>query len=205
MGDRLTMSVMSLSQVRRDPKIAKRGRFAVPKFCGWPVLESFYHNITNPEVQGLFAILFSTGARVSECLMLHSDMFVIEDDTWLTVFRAPVLKKGTKTALADKYRNIPIRLDEIMCQYMMDFVEEQDGFLFRKTRQWAWQSLVNVDEHWWPHRVRSERATQLHIEYNYQVPQLMKFFNWSDPKEALAYVRLATSDLKDIALKAINS
>jgi len=198
------MSVMSLTQVRREPKIAKRGRFAVPKFCGWSELETFYHKSTNPEVQGLFATLFSTGTRVSECLKLHSDMFVVEDDTWLTVFRVPVLKKGSKAKIADTFRNIPIIRNEIMAEYMMNFVQEQDGFLFSKSRQWAWQSLVNVDEKWWPHRVRSERATQLHIEYDYQVPELMKWFHWNTPGEAVEYVRLGTSDLKKKAEKYIH-
>ena len=198
------MSVMSLSQVRKHPTIKKRGRFAVPRFCGWPKLEAFYYSTENPVIRGLIATLFSTGTRVSECLLLHRDMFIVEDDEWLTVFRVPVLKKGVKTALADKFRNIPIYRSEIMCQYMMNYVEECEGYLFSKSRQWAWQSLVKVDETWWPHRVRSERATQLHVEYGYQIPELMKWFNWKDPKEALEYVKLGTSDLKKQVTKSIH-
>lgn len=199
-----TMSVMTLSQVRRTKEIKKRGRFAVPKFCGWPNLAKFVDKCKTQEVAALFAVLFETGCRISEALMLHKDMFIIDDEEWLTVYRAPVLKKKVNASIGDRFRNIPILRSELLVEPMMDYLKTVDGPLFTKTRQWAWYNIVTTDEAWWCHRIRSERATQLHVEYGYEVPELMKFFNWSEPKEALEYVKLDPQDLKDKVTKARN-
>ena len=192
---------MTLTQVRRSQDIAKRGRFAVPRFCGWPALMEF-HDKCGTEIAGLFSILFETGCRVSEALQLHKDMFVYDDDEWLTVYRAPVLKKKEAAPIGDRYRNIPILRSELLVEPMMKYVARCDDRLFYRTRQWAWQNIVKADESWWCHRIRSERATQLHNEYRYEVPELMKFFNWSEPKEALEYVKLDPSDLKAKVIKS---
>ena len=193
---------MSLSEVRRDEKIEKRGRFAVPKFCGWGALEEFYYKCPSNELAGLFAVLFETGCRVSEALELRKEMFVYDDEKWLTVYRAPVLKKKENAPIGDRYRNIPILRSEPLVSPMMRYVSSCEDRLFNKTRQWAWYNIVKVDERWWCHRIRSERATQLHVEYGYEVPELMKFFNWSEPKEALEYVKLDPQDLKDKVIKS---
>ena len=225
---------MTLSQVRRNKDIAKRGRFAVPEFCGWHKLIEFYEACTNPEVAGLFAVLFETGCRVSEALELHRDMFHVGTE-WVTVSNIPVLKKNhkpsrrkipdymrlildeeqmdtlkkyvdetkpTKKQRQAPFRTIPIKLSESLVAPMMDYVDTCDGPLFSKSRQWAWMNIVAVDESWWCHRIRSERATQLHNEYNYEVPELMRFFNWSDPKEALQYVRIGSNALKEKILQS---
>lgn len=191
------MSVLSLTQVRESETISKRGRFAVSKFCGWKALLEYLNKCPTLEVAGLYAILFETGCRISEALMLHRDMFVDEGEQFLTVYNAPVLKKKVDAPRGDRYRNIPILKSESLYLPMMDYVNSKDGRLFTKSRVWAWKKIVGVDERWWPHRIRSERATQLHVEYGYQVPELMKFFNWSEAKEALEYVKLDVSDLKE--------
>src|SRR4030042_643467 len=198
------MSVMSLREVREDPRITKRGRFAVPQFCGWESLLEYHSQCPTEEVSGLFAVLFETGCRISEALKLRGDMFVMDDANWLTVYRAPVLKKKEYAPLADRFRNIPILRGEPLVEPMMNYVEGRLGQLFNRSRVWAWMQIVGVDDRWWPHRIRSERATQLHTEYGYEVPELMKFFNWSEPKEALEYVRLGTSDLKEKVLRSRN-
>jgi len=193
---------MTLTEIRKSQDYTKRGRFAVPKFCGWPALEDFYKKCKNPEVAGLFAVLFETGCRVSEALNLHKDMFVYDDDDWLTVYRAPVLKKKSHAPVGDRFRNIPILRSEPLVAPMMQYVDSCEGPLFSKSRQWAWLNIVQTDEAWWCHRIRSERATQLHLDYGYEVPELMKFFNWSEPKEALEYVKLDPQDLKNKVMKS---
>ena len=227
---------MSLREVRESPDIAKRGRFAVPRFCGWSQLQEFYDSCPTEEIRAIFAVLFETGCRVSEALKLRGDMFTFDDDTWLTVYRAPVLKKNHKPSKRkipdhlrlilspeqienlDNYleetqpkprqkqapfRNIPILRKEPLVEPLMEYVKTHPDQLFRRSRSWVWRRIVEVDDRWWCHRIRSERATQLHIEYEYEVPELMKWFNWSEPKEALEYVRLGTSDLKAKVLKAV--
>ena len=95
------------------------------------------------------------------------------------------------------FRTIPIPKKEPLVEAMMNWVHEQDGLLFPDLDRFEAYRMINgVDDAWWLHRIRSERATQLTIEYNYTIQDLMKFFNWSSPNIAARYVRLNPSDLE---------
>jgi hypothetical protein len=133
-------------------------------------------------------------------------MFREEEEDFIIIYGLPVLKKGTykrSVPAWTKVRDIPIPRHERLVPYMMDWVEKSDDYLFASghggvhCRSWAWKKIVGIDDSWWPHRIRSERATQLVTEYGYNVAQLMKFFNWSEPKEAMGYVSLDLVDLKN--------
>ena len=172
----------------------KRGRTSVPYFCGWPQLFVMMSKFNKPIKGALFATLFQSGARISEALGFHSDMFRKEktpEGLKIIIYGATVLKKGTPTI-----RNIPMPLNEKLVAPMMNWVEEQNGYLFPGvSRGQAYWWIARTDPAWWPHRIRSERATQLVLEYGFTVADLMKFFNWSNPKEALDYVRLSVGDI----------
>ena len=170
--------------------MGKRGRSSVAKFCGWDGLTKFLSKCDTPIKGALFATLFETGCRISEALELHSDMFVDEGDK-LTIYGVPVLKKRK-----DNIRNIPIPKHEKLVLPMMNWVEEKDGYLFAGvTRGQAYHWIARTDPGWWCHRIRSERATQLVVEYGFNIVELMKFFNWSRPDVAVEYVRLSTEDI----------
>ena len=97
----------------------------------------------------------------------------------------------------DVFRTIPIPKKEILVPAMMSWVHEQNGLLFPDLDRFeAYRWINGIDDAWWLHRIRSERATQLTIEYDYTVQDLMKFFNWSSPNIATKYVRLNPSDLE---------
>jgi len=185
---------MRLAEVRRNPNIVKRSRTAVTRFCGWDTLLQLVEKCCR-ETAALIAVIFETGCRVSETLLLRGDMFHVEGDR-VNVYGIPVLKKrGMAT------RNVPIRRDEVLVPIMLEWVEDHPGLLFSdgrgrpRSRQWVWHRIVRADDAWWPHRLRSERATQLVVEYGFNVPMLMRFFNWSRPDEATDYVRLDVEDL----------
>jgi len=97
----------------------------------------------------------------------------------------------------DVFRTIPIPKKEILVPAMMSWVHEQNGLLFPDLDRFeAYRWINGIDDAWWLHRIRSERATQLTIEYDYTVQDLMKFFNWSSPNIGTKYVRLNPSDLE---------
>lgn len=48
----------------------------------------------------------------------------------------------------------------------------------------------------WPHRLRSERASQLAKDYGFDIQKLMKFFGWTKPDTAVRYAHRSTEDLK---------
>ena len=177
-------------------KKPKRGSSSVSKFCGWGTLASLVKKAPSVKVGALIATLFETGCRISELLQLKADQFEIEDG-WIMVYGAPVLKKG-KASEAEKRRNIPIPRTEPLVSVMTDFVEKsKTKKLFSKSRIWAWRKIKETDPGWWPHRLRTERATQLVVEYGFNVPKLMRWFNWSTLKTPTSYVRLSVEDLKN--------
>jgi len=198
------MSVMSLREVRGDPNIWKRGRFAVPTFCGWPAVMEYHKQCPTPEIAGLFSVLFETGCRISEALQLHREMFVYEAP-FLKVYRLPVMKKKERAPIGDRFRNISIPLQEPLVEPMMKYVGSKPGRLFSRSRVWAWRKIVEVDDRWWPHRIRSERATQLNLEYGFDISKLMKWFNWVEAKEAQEYVRLDMRDLEKAMMDRLKS
>ncbi len=176
----------------------RRGSADVPTFCGWNTLENLIKSAADHEmVAGLMATLFLTGCRISECLDLRAEMFRVGGN-WVRVYGAPVLKKGKSAEPQDKIRNIPIPFSEPLVPYMLEYIDSRSGEkeLCPYGRRWAYKWIKKVNADWWPHRFRAERASQLVIEYGFNVPQLMRWFNWSDPKVPTRYVRLDISDLE---------
>lgn len=175
----------------------RRGSADVPTFCGWKTLENLVKSAEREMVSGLMATLFLTGCRVSECLDLRAEMFRV-DEGWVRVYGAPVLKKGKSAEPQDRIRNIPIPISEPLVPYMLEYIDSRANHndLFPYGRRWAYKWIKKVDPNWWPHRFRAERASQLVIEYGFNVPKLMKWFSWSDPKVPTRYVRLDISDLE---------
>ena len=173
----------------------KRGTDNITRFCGWNTLEGLVKSSRREIVGSLIATLFETGCRVSEALLLNPKQFEVEEE-WVMVYGAPVLKKG-KVDPRSKLRNIPIPIDEPLVPYMIDWVDKcKTKKLFPRSRIWAYRQIRKVDPEWWPHRFRAERATQLVVEYGFNVPKLMRWFNWSDTKTPTNYVKLSVEDLK---------
>lgn len=107
------------------------------------------------------------------------------------------------------FRDIPIPKHEKLVPTMMGYVRDRadsyskDTSLFLNdltgkpySRISAYRFIADTNPYWWPHRVRSERATQLRVDYGYDVLDLMKFFNWSSPDMATRYVRLDIGDIE---------
>jgi len=191
--------------------MVKRGRSAVSHFCGWPELTRFMSKCRTPIMGALFATLFLTGCRISEVLEMKPEMFIREPKR-IMIYGVPVLKKRGKSI-----RSVPVPYHEKLVLPMMDWVDNCEyEYLFWdidrvvKTSQkkfmkipgvpsrynvYAW--ILKTDPAWWPHRIRSERATQLAVEYKYTVRDLMQFFYWSKPDVAMDYVRLRAEDIGD--------
>ena len=171
--------------------MGKRGRTSVARFCGWDGLTKFLSKCDTPIKGALFATLFETGCRISEALQLHSDMLIDEGER-IVAYGVPVLKKRKVSV-----RNIPMPKHEKLVSPMMNWVEEKEGLLFEGINRYQAYTMINgVDSRWWCHRIRSERATQLVVEYGFNIAELMKFFNWSQPSVAIGYVRLSVEDIR---------
>jgi integrase len=177
--------------------IKKRGHDLISNFCGWDALKSYTEKAPD-KTAALFATLFESGARVTEAINLDSRQFqyrTIDDRDYIVIEDARVLKKKASAPAIKKRRNIPIPISEPLVPVMMKWVDSHDGPLFPFTRAWAWQLIMKNDPSWWPHRCRTERASQLVRDHGFDVAFLMRWFNWDKADEAMGYVRLGVEDL----------
>lgn len=178
--------------------IAKRGHNLITQFCGWDKLQDFEERAMRPDVRGLGAILFSGGFRITEATLITSDQWGLESiggKDYVIVSGVPVLKKPASAEMIRRIRNIPIPADEPLAMTAYHYAKSMNGRVLKITRQYAWRLIKEVDSAWWPHRFRSERASQLVKEYGFDTARLMKWFNWDKAEEAVGYVRLGVEDL----------
>lgn len=179
-----------------EHEFIKRNVGDIARFSGWRALERLVRKAERPMVKGLIALLFETGCRVSEAVLIRRDMVELEEG-FLTIYGAPVLKKRKSAEMRSRMRNIPIPLKEPLVKPLLDWIDGSSyERLIPRGRNWAYKQVRKVDDAWWPHRFRAERATQLVVEYGFNVPMLMRWFNWSDTKSPTVYVQLDVSDLK---------
>jgi len=185
-------------EFRRELGLGKRGHNLVTNFCGWDKLRDFEERCRRPDIRGLGAVLFSGGFRITEATLISSDQWReerINGKDYYIVNGAPVLKKPQSAEQIRRLRNIPIPADEPLAKIAYDYAKSCSGRLFDMTRQYAWRLIKDTDSAWWPHRFRTERASQLVQEYGFDTARLMKWFNWDKAEEAVGYVRLSVQDL----------
>jgi integrase len=170
----------------------KRGHNLITTFCGWGGIKSVINKAKNDETKLLMLTLWNTGGRISEVLELRGEQIKFSGSG----LNKNILVAGMhvlKTKMPQPYRNIPIPFTELLVEPWAQLLH--NGRLFNKDRIWAWRSVVGSDSSWWPHRFRTERASQLVQDYGFDVPQLMKWFGWSTVTEAVGYTRLSIKDL----------
>jgi len=173
--------------------------------------------------QALIATLFETGGRVSEVVQLRRRNFRIGDRA-VIVTGMRVLKRFEKVGeytdddgrkrwvtkpVYETRGRFPIRIDEPLVPYMLDWIREVDDYLFPSTdpsrehisRSWAYKIVRRVGDrlgrHIWPHYFRSQRASQLVQDYGFTLHQLVRFFNWENIPTALRYAKLDVTGLLD--------
>jgi hypothetical protein len=183
----------------RSLGIKKRGHDLVASFCGWPEILRFTGDASH-EIAGLGSCLFATGARISEAKLFRKELFnlqKINGEDFLLGEGLPTLKKGSKATPIMRRRTIPMLASEPTTVTFIKFLDRSDSVLFPHSRNWYWTLMNRYRSDWWPHRFRTERASQLVTEYGYEIAHLVKFFNWSGPTEALGYVRLSPENLAE--------
>jgi hypothetical protein len=69
----------------------------------------------------------------------------------------------------------------------------QGEYLFDISRQTVYRVCTTVEPRLFPHLLRSWRATQLAVEYGYDLAQLLEWFHWNDLKYAKLYAKMNVS------------
>jgi integrase len=166
-------------------------------FCGWDTIERIITN-NDPEISALVSALFETGGRANEVLNLRPEQFEIRKDV-VMVLRMPVNKLRK-----EGWRTFPISIKDPPMQILLNYIEKipRSERLFPYRYGWLYKRVSELDKRdgdkhgeWWPHRFRAERATQLVLEKNFDVLDLMKFFGWKRTDTPISYVSLSPTEL----------
>jgi len=202
----------------------------VEGFVGWPYLMKlikrcdktrYVNRLHNERDKGLVATLFETGGRLREVLMLRKRDFEEAGD-YVLVKGMRVLKRYRKvsgwTDNKGKKRwktepdsvtrgTFPIRIDEPLTPFMMNWVKQSRAYLFPSPKQTSKQPYLTntrayqivralgIDLHLNPHWFRAQRACQLASEYGFNLHQLLEFFKWKRQETATRYASLGWQDL----------
>lgn len=142
-------------------------------------------------IQNLYSIIYLTGSRASEALMLTPEHFS-EREGYLLVTNQLVLKHRKSYP-----RSYPIRKDELLMPYLQDAINQTSAGqrLIPYSYSWVYKQITSINDNLFPHYLRAYRATQLILEYNYGVYELMDYFGWSKSDTPSNYIKLTAKDL----------
>ena len=171
----------------------------VQSFCGWDFLLELIKACPDMEHKGVIAGLFLTGCRVSELIRLRLDNVSFEYLPKLLLFKdVPVLKRYSRKTgkrYVD-YRTFPVKYDEPLVPFFVDYYKYMErrgekllypyhrSTIFRMVRTVGY--LVNRrvpfsnihSSQLYPHWFRAQRASQLKIDYGFDLDALREFFGW---------------------------
>lgn len=186
-------------------------------FCGWGYLLALVGACLDRLESALISTLFETGGRVSEVIALKSDdfHFNLHRDPRIVVVEMAVSKRRR----GPNRRVFPVRSDEPLAPYMLNYVRRVNGKLFNMSRVTVFNVVRRVGERLaergihpdfsaikshqlYPHWFRAQRASQLRADYGFDSEDLKDFFYWRRAEEMPSvYSRLSWAQLADKMLK----
>lgn len=147
--------------------------------------------------QELLAVLYLTGARISEVVkVLRKKDFDFETDPDVVVVTVHTEKRKRGIPI----RKVPYRKTDPLAFYVerkLSKLEGRDGVLFDMHRSTAWRHLKDVSPRLWCHLLRHARFTHLVSKKGMDLNQLVVVAGWSDPSPAKTYVHLTWEDAKE--------
>ncbi len=190
-------------------KKSKRSVEEIESFCGWDYLLKLVKKCRLERNRALISALFETGGRVSEVLKLKKDNFIVQDP-YIIVKAMPVMKRykkieeyidkeGKKRWMTENKkatRTFPIHLKEPLCPFLLNYIEKNETkMLFNISRIQAYRIIRGLDAEIFPHWFRAQRASQLALEYGFDIHDLIDFFNWKNVQTAAHYSHMGWKGL----------
>jgi len=170
----------------------RRSTMSIRSFCGWKILSSMVERCPTKIEKGLIATLFETGGRASEVLSLEGAQFH-DKGKYILITGMLVLKQRD---IGQSYRQVAMMKSDALVKPMMDWVGEVgEGKLFSYGYDWLYKQVIGADKDWWPHRFRGERASQLAVEHDFGVLNLMRWFGWTSEHMAAHYAKMSVKEL----------
>ena len=176
-----------------DHRLVKPSVFRdVNRWEGWEAIMQKINTPPGERERDFLALLFSTGARVSEAIQYRAENFVLEGDKIL-VRGAPLVKNKQLSERWDFY----IERSEPQIPRLLSLIERvKESYLFPNrlgsrpyiSRQYAWYFIKN-ELGLYPHWFRAQRAFCLTWYHGLDFEELRAWFTWLDPNTPQHYVR----------------
>jgi len=101
-------------------------------------------------------------------------------------------KKHWKTERRRGTRTFAFPSKEPLVKYLMNYASrfKQGQYLFDISYDTVYRVCTRTEPRLFPHLLRSWRATQLAVEYHYDLAQLLEWFSWEDLRYARLYAKL---------------
>jgi hypothetical protein len=101
-------------------------------------------------------------------------------------------KKHWKTERRRGTRTFAFPSKEPLVKYLMTYANhfKQGQYLFDISYDTVYRVCTKTEPRLFPHLLRSWRATQLAVEYHYDLAQLLEWFSWEDLRYARLYAKL---------------
>lgn len=155
--------------------------------------------LDHPRNKALIAMIYLTGARISEVLALKPEDITVEGEFMVVTLRTKKKRRGVLI------RKVPVSLRENreLVTVFADWFKwvRQDQPIFYSERDpakpigqiWAWKILKRACPDMWLHLLRHIRLSELATKLN---PfELMAYAGWTDVRPAMTYVHLGWKQL----------
>ena len=180
--------------------------------------------------QALIAALFLTGGRVNEVVPLRKANFETHPRS-IHVKGMTVLKRYKKTGSyvdqdgKKRYLTEPVVMTrgtfaippkEPLVPILTSWLSEVDDYLFESpakdrnqiSANWAYKIVRKIGRRRgievWPHWFRSQRASQLVVEWKFDIHKLADWFKWTKIDTARIYTKLSPDVYEDQYEKVLN-
>jgi integrase len=110
--------------------------------------------------------------------------YIESKDVWLRKVYDTERKIERRTAAAP----LSEKTSHIILEYLNS--STSSDFLFPFNRYVAYGTLIDVEPNVWLHWFRSQRASQLSVEYGWDKSQIKQWFDWQDDRTAEYYARM---------------
>lgn len=164
-------------------------------------VEAMINIADNIQVKAMVSLLWLTGCRVSELLLIRKKDFTVDVNNNRLLVNIITLKTRKKNLVKTR-RTLPISLEAPFIEYVIDYfsyVNPEDR-MFPFYRVKVWRMIKELNPSAWVHLFRDTRNTRL-AEQGVGTHQLMVWNGWTNSKTANEYVRRSGALLDNIADK----
>lgn len=144
--------------------------------------------------KAMIALLYLTGARISEILSVKREDFVVDEKKKMIIVNISVEKRGENWV-----HSVPMGFNAPFMTYIARWLDANNsGLLFPIGRIRAWRIVHQLNSDVWPHAFRRNRGNRL-IDKGASPHELMTWMGWKSISTADNYITRTSSRIEKFA------